>query len=175
MCLSGCTGALWGAAALGGHELNLFQNPDVNLTAKNYAVADYLIQQGKTFIEHDDVIKLEPLVNVEDKQTPAEIGSLIPEHIGARLIQLGYNVDMSALGISEKIAPRIHKKPDIILSGHYLNNPPEFGTNANLDISLRLVHVKQNRSIGAFDYVMPSNREIRRLSTPKPQIIILRK
>ncbi|MDB2682853.1 FlgO family outer membrane protein [Alphaproteobacteria bacterium] len=171
-------GFQYGVAALGVHELNLFQNPDVNLASKNYAAADYIIQQAETFIRPGDLIKVTPLVNFEDPETPAAIGSLIPEQIGARLTQLGYNVDLSDVSAQKKIlnmndmvtgTSATRSAPKFVLGGHYLDDRP------NMNVSMRITKISTNRVVGAFDYTMPTNREIRELSAPKPQIMIMKK
>ena len=168
--MGGCTGALIGGTALGVHELNIFQNPEVNLRAKNYAAADYVIQQATTFVRKDrDVIRLMPLVNFRDPETPSDVGRLIPEQIGARLIQLGYKVDdrsvaspaMKMEGVRSAMPASAY-----VLNGHYVDDRP------NLNVSLRLTQEKTGRSVGAFDYMMPTNRELRTLAKPKPQIFI---
>jgi len=131
------------------------------------------VQQAKTFIRRGDVIKVVPLVNFDDPQTPAAIGALILEQIGARLTQLGYHVDLEDvqaqrqfLNMSDILAATstANKKPAFILGGHYINDRP------NMNVNLRITQVKDNRVVGAFDYTMPTNREIRNLATPKPQI-----
>jgi len=170
--LSGCTSLLIGGGALGLHELNVFQNPDVNLRAKNYAAADYVIQQGETFIRKDrDVIRLMPLVNFHDPKTPAEVGRIIPEQIGARLTQLGYKVDTSHVAPPAAqgtgLQPSTAGTAQYILSGHYIEDRP------HLNVSLRLMQIQSNRAVGAFDYRMPTNREIRELAKPKPQILLI--
>jgi len=161
---------LIGGGALGVHELNIFQNPDVNLRAKNYAAADYIIQQAATFIRKDrDVIRLIPLVNFRDPQTPSDVGRLIPEQIAARLIQLGYKVDdthVASPSVQTGAVKTMMDKPAYLLNGHYMDDRP------NLNVSLRLTQVQSGRAVGAFDYKMPTNRELRELSKPKPQIFI---
>ncbi len=145
--------------------------------AKNYAAADYIIQQAATFIRDDDVIKIMPLVNYEDPKTPAAIGALIPEQIGARLTQLGYSVDLENVSVEKntlhmnKMVSATTKKgnPRFVLDGHYLEDRP------NLNVSLRITKIETGRVVGAFDYTMPTNREIRELSDPKPQIILMPK
>lgn len=167
--LGACTGALWGGSALGLHELNIFQNPDVNLRAKNYAAADYMIQQAATFVRKDrDVVRLMPLVNFRDPKTPAQIGRLISDQIGARWTQLGYKIDATHVAQPAEVIASSSAEAQYILNGHYVEDRP------HLNISLRLVDVKTNQSVGAFDYMMTTNREIREMAKPKPQIMLIK-
>lgn len=163
---------MWSGLSLAAREVNLFQNPDINLKAKNYAAADYIIQQAETFIDSNDVLQVQPLVNFHDPQTPAAIGTVIPEQIGARLTQLGYNID-SALVTADNpaitVKPAPLAKPDFILNGHYLTDRP------NMDVSLRITEISTGRTVGVFDYTMATNREIRELAAPAPQIMIIKK
>lgn len=154
------------------HELNVFQNPDVNMRAKNYAAADYIIPQAKTFVDHDDVIQMQEFVNYDDPETPAEIGVIMPKEIGERLTQLGYNIDMALVNaqipaIRSKQSPVA--KPDFIFSGNYTTKRP------TMDVSLRITEVRTGRVVGTFDYTMATNREIRKLAKPKAQIMIKKK
>ena len=163
--LSACQPMVMGGASLGIQHIKLFENPDINLKAKNYAAADYLVGQAHTFLDQGDVIEVTPLLNIDDPETPADIATMIPEDIGERLIQLGYRADMDAVATVPIDPIKSMPKRDYVLSGYYKS------VSKKLTVNLKLTAVELGRVVATFDYVMPTNREIRKLSKPKPRII----
>lgn len=167
--LTGCNMA---TKAVGGAGINyIFDRPEVNLAEKSYAATDYLMQQGGNFIhKQSDEVKVMPLRNYAAPDLSTRIGRVISKHVGERLQQLGYQVDV--VHVSQNIEndfPYVDIQPsddpDFIMSGTYYNDHHE------LDVKLRLMNAKTGELVGQFDYSMPMSWEIQRMSRPKPKII----
>lgn len=171
--LSGCAAATANAVLgkAGSNFYQYFSQDDPNLIEKNYAAADYLVQQATTFIRKDrDVIKASPLTDIEEPEVFTTIAKVIPEQVGTRLSQLGYKVDMSEVSeaVDEVYLQGINVKQDaarFILSGTYRERD-----RSNLDVSLRIVDVKTGRFVGGFDYILPVRGGLRELSKPETRI-----
>jgi TolB-like protein len=165
--LAGCNIAAIGGGVVGANYL--FDRPDVNLAEKSYAATDYLMQQGGNFVTKRDQIKVMPLRNYAEPQLSTRIGRVISKHIGERLQQLGYQVDV--VHVSQNIEndfPYVDiqptDNPDFVMSGTYFND------HHKLDVKLRLFNAKTGELVGQFDYNMPMSHEIQRMSRPKPKI-----
>lgn len=163
--LSACTSILAGGAFMAANEA-LKDGP--NFAAQNYAVADYIIQQADDFIEQGDLIKVEPLTDIQTPEISTTLAQLIPEQIGVRLSQLGYNVDLSAVTTTPDtsyLKGTPGQKPSFILGGNYLRKYSE------IEVKTRIIDLKQSRIVGAFDYQIDAGYDVRRLTEPKPIIM----
>lgn len=166
--LTACTAAFLDTASYG-----VFQEQDVNLAEKNYAAADYLIQQADTFVMPYHLIRPVRLTDLQNPQVTSRLGNVIPEQVGVRLSQLGYRIDLAQVATSpdvEFLRPADLKEDeaaDYNLSGTYLRN------RNSLDINLRLVDRKNNRVVAAFNYDLPLNRTIAALMEPQPRAFTL--
>ncbi len=164
--LSGCTAiALTQTDALG-----IFRDEEVNITQRNYAAADYLIQQARTFIGRRDLLTAETLTDKDEARVHSALGRMIPQQVGVRLSQLGYKVNLDQVTVAGEESNYLNsatiknEKPDFILSGTYLRRPQE------LDVNLRIIEIGTGRIVAVFDYIMPMNREIAELSEPEARI-----
>ena len=163
--LPSCTTVLVGAVAAS----KVFESEDVNLTARNYAVADYMIKQTDTYVTKRHLIKALPLHDALEPQISSSIGRVIPEQIGTRLAQLGYRVDLDSVSSNSdtnylKPVMKSGEKPRHVLSGTYLRQ------RGDLKVSLRITDTRTSRIVSSFEYTMPVSREIDELSDPKPMI-----
>lgn len=167
--VSGCDAVLAGGAIVAANEA--FKDGP-NVTAQNYAVADYLAQQADSFIEPNDLIRVEPLTDVEAPDISTDLARVIPEQIGVRLSQLGYRVDLSAVTTTPDtsyLKGAAGEQPSFILGGNYLRKWGE------TDIKTRIIDLKNNRVVAAFDYILESGYEIRKMNDPKPRIMRVEK
>lgn len=154
----------------GSTALYIFERPDVNLTEKNYAAADYLMQAGGNFVERRDRVKAVALQNIAEPALSTKIGRVIAQGVGERLQQLGYNVDLAE--VSKQVendipyaASQMEQTPDFILTGTYHN------AKSKLEVKLRLVDASDGRIVAQFDYAMPMSHEIQAMTRAKPRII----
>ena len=167
--VTGCSNPILTGGAAGVNYI--FDRPEVNLAEKSYAAADYLMQQGGNFVhKQNDEIKVMPLRNYAAPDLSTRVGRVISKHIGERLQQLGYQVDV--VHVSQNIEndfPYVdiqpNENPDFVMSGTYYNDHHE------LDVKLRLMDARTGELVGQFDYSMPMSWEIQRMSRPKPKII----
>lgn len=165
--LGGCVTA----ALVDNYAAGVFQRDDINMTDRNYAAADYLVQQGKTFIGRRDLVKAVPLKDLDEQYVTATIGKLIPEQIGVRLSQLGYVVDIADVTTgadTNYLKPAdasLSKNAKFILAGTYVRQ------QRTLDVKLRLTQLSTGRVIASYDYTLPLSREIARLAEPTPRIM----
>ncbi|GJL85810.1 MAG: hypothetical protein DHS20C02_15850 [Micavibrio sp.] len=144
---------------------DVFAREDVNLAEKNYAAADYLVQQIVTFVPKSAPISVQPLTLVGEPAITSELGRKIPEQVGTRLIQLGYNVhlDETMAGAVQGIAMK-ERKPQFVLGGTYET------LRRDVPINLRMVKASTGKVIGTFDYVLPRSGELRTLSESQAKI-----
>lgn len=162
--LCSCSAALINTAAHG-----IFPQQETNLGQQNYAVADYLIQQAKAFIDPDDLLLAEALTDREQPGMSSKLSTIIPEQIGIRLSQLGYRVDLSKVSTAADtnyLKPSIAggEKPDFVISGSYTRRRIE------MDVNMRIIDIKARRVIAAHDYIVPLTREMNDMARPKPKI-----
>lgn len=162
---SGCTAAIVDTAAR-----SIFQRQDVNLIEKNYAAADYLIDRSKGYVSKFDLIEAQPLQDTASPAFRTDFGRTVSEHIGIRLAELGYRVNL--VPVYGEQAPNYLKpviqageKPGYILSGTYRRH------GKNMDINLRITGAQSGRVFGAFSYTLPLTRDIAKLSEAEPVII----
>lgn len=163
--LGACQPIVMGGTSLGIQHVRLFQNPDINLKAKNYAAVDYLVGQARTFLETSDTVRVLPLVNLESPETPAALDTIMSHDMAERLIQLGFPVDTTALAGSNNPLPKLLPPADFILSGTYTFDHP------HMIVSLKITDAVNGRIRATFDYVMDTNRDIRAAGKPTPQIV----
>ncbi len=165
----GCTAALLDTTA---H--NIFIRSDTNFTEKNYAAADYLIQQAKSYVSRHSYIVAKPLNDIDHPEMSSTFGKMIPEQIGVRLSQLGYRLNLENVALSPdtnylRPADTTNKKPDFILTGTFMRQ------RTNMNVSLRMVNARNNQIIAVFEYPMPLTGEIADLAQPEPKIIRMTK
>lgn len=163
--LSGCA-----ATALSEFSaLDYFQG-DVNMAEKNYAAADYLISRARPFAPPGSSIKAVPLLDEEEPRLTAPLGREIPEQIGRRLGELGYNVDLIsvATGLDPAYQPAypmtIHE-PQFLLGGSYRRGA------SDIKVRLRLQETASGIERAAYDFTLPRRAGVRKGTKPEPLII----
>lgn len=165
--LMGCETLTYSGAALVANDI--FNQQPHNFTAQNYAVADYLLQHARSYLNRGSLIKAKPLIDMEAPELTSTLAKLIPEQVGVRLSQLGYTVNLSDVTTVPETAymnagEEAGKEPEFILTGHYIRSRP------HLEIKSRIIDVKSNRIIASFDYTIDYDARVRELAEPKPLI-----
>ncbi len=166
--LSGCglvDGGTVVTATAGTIIKDIFSRPDVNLTEKNNAAADYLVQQIHSFVSKTAPVAVQPLTLVGEEAITSELGSKITEGVGQRLQQLGYRVhlDETMAGAVRGTSMK-DRKPSFILGGTYEID------GRDVPINLRMVRASDGRVVGAFDYTIPRTGELRAMAEHKATI-----
>lgn len=167
LALAGCT-----MIAASSSSLGIFQTQDANMLARNTAAADYMVDQMRSFIGVNDVIRALPLSDPQEKELIAPISRVVTEQVGLRLIQLGYKVDLQA--VSDVNNPSGYEQGplpsggnDFMLGGTYER------ARKDLMVHLRLTENKTGRVVAGFDYGLPYDRKVGEQSTPEPKIMRL--
>ncbi|MCB1682280.1 MAG: hypothetical protein KDI61_06575 [Alphaproteobacteria bacterium] len=144
----------------------IFSDPKVNLREKNYAAADYLLQQSGNYLNRTGVIEAKPLSESDNPAAPSALGRKISDDVGMRLSELGYNVNRVevATPVDKGLYGGPEAYPEFLLTGSYLKKKEK------IEVYLRLIDTKEQKIISAFDYSMPYDSEIRRLSDADTQI-----
>ncbi|MBX2834883.1 MAG: hypothetical protein KTR28_07915 [Micavibrio sp.] len=164
--LAGCTAAFLDTAAHG-----IFLQEETKLLEKNYAAADYLVQQARHFAKDDDLVVALTLTDIDQPDMTSEFGRLVPEQVGTRLAQLGYNMNMKNVAAVETnyvgYKPVKGERTDFYLGGNYKRN------RADMDISLKMTDANNGQIVAVFNYSLPMTRDIADMTQPKPIIMRL--
>lgn len=156
------------AAGLSAASYGVFSRPDVNLKEKNYAAADFIAVQIKHRVGKGDVILAKQLEEMDHAGISSPLGSFIPEGIGLRLVELGYNVQLHEVAMNGNSGlyslPTGGSSADFVLKGTYLAN------NKDVDVFLRMINVNSGAVVASFDYSLLLSREVRELSQAQTKV-----
>jgi hypothetical protein len=145
-----------------------FDDP-VNMMQKNYATADYLADRAKGFVTTSHTIQAQPLQDFQEPRIITQFGKDVPMQVGQRLVQLGYNVDLTPVwtqvnDVYDPIAHPSISNPDFILTGSYGRK------TSSLDVTVRIVDAHTGIERASFTYNIPRQGDLRKATTPKPTI-----
>lgn len=157
-------------AAIGAATQGLFSDPQVNLREKNYAAADYLVQQSGNYMNYTGTIEARALAEADNPGAVSALGRRISDDIGQRLAELGYTVNLSQVSseVDKKLYPPAGTQaPEFILTGSYLKKKKK------IEVYLRIMEAATQRIVSSFNYTMPYSSELRRLGDADTQIIRL--
>ncbi|MDH5722704.1 MAG: FlgO family outer membrane protein [Alphaproteobacteria bacterium] len=148
---------------------DVFKRTDVNLKAKNYAAADFIESRMNGIVRKQDSLALSPLVQSDNITMTSPLGHNIPEGIGLRLSELGYNVRLGdAINIGKPVE-LTSEASKFTLGGTYLRG------KKNVDINLQVIENATGNLITRFEYQLPLNKEIRELSNTETRIFRVQK
>ena len=170
--LAGCSGAEGQAtmAALSSFDLFDYFQGDVNLAEKNYAAADYLADRGKGFVKKEDGIKALPLLDEDEPRMETKFGRRIPEQIGERLNELGYNVDIT--GVATGVDPAFQATQQTVMSNpRYLLTGSYARKTSQINIRLRMQDAVTGQVRAMYDYALPRHGNVRKDSKAEPMIM----
>lgn len=155
-------------------ETALFDTRKVNLAENSYAAADMLAQQAKAYMTHQTPLNTVILSNVAAPQETTPFGQQVANHLGARFVQLGYNVqalpllpgsvpDSAPMALSGAVpAPpprqmgmQASSGRNVFLTGTYTRGKSE------ILVSLRMIQSPDQRVIAAYDYTLPVTGDLR--------------
>lgn len=170
--------------ACGPGSMRMLSQPDTNLTAVSYAAADMLVQQAQAKLSQNTVLALGSLTDLNIPGNTAPFGKIVSGQVGARMVQLGYNVHMpddigtvSAGDMPAAPAAPVMKAPldggvsgkgvsvgnvQAMMTGHYTRS------GDNILVNLRIVDMGSGQIWGAYDYTMEMTNEIAEMVTPPP-------
>ena len=149
--------------------LTFFENNKTNMVEKNYAAADYLYDRGRGFVKPGTTIKAIPIQDIQEPRLMTQFGRQVPEQIGERLQQLGFNVDLSA--VSTDVNPQFSQipqpspvNPAFVLGGSYIRR------GNDLEIRVNITDAVSGVERATFNYTLPRTSDIRKKSKPQPTI-----
>lgn len=169
--------------ACGPASLGILSTPQVNMTAASYGAADMLLQQSQTKLSQHTVLALGALQDLKLPNGNAPLGRIIAAQVGARFVQLGYNVHMpddigtvSAGDMPASPATPVMKAPlngapgkgvsvgntQAMITGHYARSGNEVMVN------IRVVDMGSGQIWGSYDYSMPLTNEVAEMMAPPP-------
>ncbi len=162
--LAGC------AAPILGNNAN--QQP---LSQDSYNAADMLIQQSRNVITAETPLQIGVLNDIRTPNETTALGRLITDQIGARFVQLGYNV--TAIGpVQDVMAMPQNTTQDVYTAQNYgssaMTAPSEKAVitghyafaRKNILVNLRILESTSNRVLAAYDYTLPINSDLRELA-----------
>jgi hypothetical protein len=162
----------------------LFEAEEFNLTQSSYAAADMLIQQSKSFVNSDTPLQIGMLTDIQNPQRHTAFGRLVTSHIGARFVQLGYNVttasfapmptahatrDPNELFVSDMSGPG--QPYGIISQGSGSGGQKAIITGNyalarnHILVNLRVIEEGTGRLLAAYDYNLPHSRDLKTLTS----------
>lgn len=169
----------------------LFVEKEVNLTDNTYAAADMLAQQTRAFLTPMTPLRIGALVDVTSPNEVTPLGQQIGDKLGARFVQLGYNVRSMAQppemvaqsqAMTETMggAPQIQavggpplpmqmgvmpsaRAGEALITGTYVRGKD------SVAVSLRVIQAPDQRVVAAYDYALPMTSELREMSMTAAQ------
>lgn len=172
--LAGCTTSFLGGSV---------SSKKFNLTDSSYAAADMLVQQSKALVTPDTSLQIGVLADTNKPGELTAFGKMVAGQIGARFVQLGYNVTSSSF---DEIMMRREQQQGGMLppgsmgqygGGQYNGGYGSAGPANQATISgqyavakkevlvnLRVMEPGSGRMIAAYDYSIPYTRDVKELT-----------
>ena len=161
--LNSCSLGVVGLGAVSSGKV--FAGEDARLLERNQAAADYIAQQAQGAITKNTPVKVGLLSDARDTAMTSAFGRFVPEQIGARLFQLGYNVHLDEVSPYLKSqSVNLGTKSRVELTGTYLPG------DADVQVNLRMVDHTLGRMIAFFDYSVPLNSQVDAMLEPQPAV-----
>ena len=152
--------------------------PSRGIQTASYQAADQLAGQSLNVVTRDTPIAVGTLSDINNIESSSALGRIIAEQVGARFVQLGYNVsevklrgDINVQQLPDggvKAGEYVLSRDATQLAGKTNVKAVISGTYAvagdNILVNLRLIDVNTARVLAAHDYAMPVNADTRRLT-----------
>lgn len=164
--LAGCQMSALGPLASLPLRTDFLTEEPVHLAEINYAAADFIAGNAHHNLKKSSTsIKVGNLHDAQNKDIVTSFGRLIPEQVGTRFSQLGYIVNLDNIPTYEGEIKPIAGKPSVLITGSYMDLRDE------VEVNLRLVHLKNGQIIGSHDYTIPKNRMVDDMLEPVVHMI----
>lgn len=161
--LNGCAATMVANDIFDGHHTNLKQ--------VSYAAADMLAQQSRESVKRETPIKIGTLHDVKiDNKRDSSFGKLITSQVGARFVQLGYNImtksptnvqelefEKQDERMSSNMSEDLNSAEAVITGSYALGKKDVY-------ISLQLVEYRSGKILAAYDYSLPLSSDIKTLA-----------
>ncbi len=147
----------------------LFKDPEINLKEKNFAAADFIASQLRSSnVSYKSPIHILPLEELDNPGITSELGLKLPEGVGLRLIELGYNAQIHDVASGANAG--LYQSPPKGVTPHYKMTGRYAVRKKEVDVYLRMIDVKTSRVVAQFDYVMALSKEMGKMSKTKPML-----
>jgi hypothetical protein len=130
------------------------------LAVSNYAAADMLIQQSRSFITTETPLMIRPIKDLDYPDEYTNFGRLVSEQIASRFVQLGYNVTTQT---STDQDPGNTPNVNTYISGHYAV------ARDALIVHLQVLASETGKVLAAYDYSVAKTRDVRELAKTREQ------
>ena len=185
--LLGVGGVLSACAVALAVQDELFDTSTINLTDSSYAAADMLAQQSRAHVNAATPVQIFPLYDVAIPGELTPFGQTVSNQLGARFVQLGYNVYTGGLppdsvpstimapqvgvgapkpvmkGVTPSSASGMGKPGLVQMYGSYARGKD------HIMISLQMIQAETGRVLSAYDYTLPATRQLREMSMTKAE------
>lgn len=167
-----CVAALGSFSACSGSSLSPFDSNYVNVTETSYAAADMLLQQSKNILTSETPLQIGVLTNIKRPAETTAFGQIIASQIGARFVQLGYNVTTSpainamAIDNTAMYSPPMAMAPAATGGGSGMKSmiTGQYAiARRDVLVNLRVIEEGSGRVLAAYDYSLPLNGDIKEL------------
>lgn len=171
--LSACSSLSWPFTTAG----------SVDLTQSSYTAADMLLQQSKNILTPQTPLQIGVLTNIKRPSETTALGQMVASQIGARFVQLGYNVSITPYqggltmatavgggagatgtygGSAAAAMQGMPMQGQAIITGHYAI------ARHDVLINLRIIDQTGGRVLAAYDYTLPLDSDIKELISKEP-------
>lgn len=151
--------------------------PRIEMAESTYAAADRLIQQSRHALTQSTPLKIGTLQDMDKPGEESALGQMLAGQIGARFVQLGYNVTVSSFETG----------PDQGMMAASVSPADGYGYGAGMTaggaeisgqyvlarseamVNLRIVETGTGRILAACDYSIPLNADIKHLAKTRSE------
>lgn len=143
----------------------------VDIAKVNYTAADQLAYQSNANISRDTEITVTRIYDMNNVNSDVLFAYVVPQHVGTRLVQLGYNVRLSNDGDVKAVADVVPSGDDRIRG--WKRQKATLGGSYRLDgsdvyINLKMVEDGTNKLLGAYEYKMRRTSDVAKMLVPPP-------
>ena len=144
-----------------------------------YEATDRLISASRPRVEAGASVLVASLVNVDNLEQSSTFGRMVAEQASGRLAQLGYMIRepklRGSLAIKRRTGELMLSRDLMQLGRSQQAQAVVTGTYAvggeNIYVNLRLIALGSGQILSAVDYLVPIDRDVRRMTLPEGQSI----
>lgn len=165
------TGCQFAAVVAGTAAYENYKDEETNLLNRNYAAADYILQQSRSYYDRFTPITVMPLRDYDRPALTSELGRIIARQVGQRFEQLGYTMDYAHVPFRTPSIQTLddalekEKTGEIVIRGYYKRVRPDWL------ITLQIVEAQTDDVISSFEYLLPSDLNIYKMADPEIRIM----
>lgn len=176
------TGLLVAALGLGGcahvNQSAQERTPEPDIISVNHAAADRLLAQLQSKLPKGSAVLIATLVNIDALESSSTLGRSVSEQVGTRFSSAGYQVIELKLReggvyLKRNEGELMLTREISVLAKSYNAGAVVVGTYAeaggSVFVNLKVVDPNSNVVLGAVDYPLPMNQDVRALLGKRAQ------